>query len=140
MANPILITDDEVKFQPFFGPAIVSIPQNPKLSGSGKMTIGGKTVCLDGDEKNVKVENCNYISGTFLGGNGKVEVLMLLPPHKSIKTKDSGKAVLLGGMPFLAKFTVSSPGTDPATGMKDPVPMYPGVGEFVTNNDKYTTS
>ena len=140
MADNILVTDDTVSFDKMFQMAEVEIPL-VKIKGNGKMTIGGKAVCLDGDEKEVKAENCPYKAngGTITGGFGTVEILMITPQHKAKKTTDSGKPVLLKGSTFYAKFTVKSPGLDATKqNAPDPMTLYIGTGKFEAANQKHT--
>ena len=52
MSDSILISGDKVKFNQAFAIATVVV-QDGELEGSGKATIGGQPVCIEGDEGNV---------------------------------------------------------------------------------------
>lgn len=137
MSDCILIHGDHVMFQPNFGPAIVVVRPGT-LQGSGGGTFSGKQVCIDGDEKRVAVPGCPYVSGSFVTpGAGTLKIQSLAPNQKASKTKSGRKPVLLKGGTFVATFQVQSPAVDPATGVPDPAPQYPGSGTFLTTNVKF---
>ena len=140
MSDFILIEGDMVMFLPAFGPAMVVV-QPGTLQGSGPATIGGKKVCVDGDEGNVMVAGCMYTTPQYsIPGVGTLKISALAGDQKAGKTNSGGKAVLLKGGSFTAKFEVQGPAQQPPPGPGPPVPdsmtEYSGSGMFVTTNLK----
>jgi Contractile injection system spike tip protein len=138
MTDIILLTGDEVIFNPNFGQAIVTV-RPAKLIGTGKDKIDGKLICIDGDEKKVTVPACPYITQKCtIPGMGMLFIQSLASAQKAQKTKSKGKPVLLKGGEFKAKFTVTSPAQQPST--PNPIPdttiQYSGTGTFITTNLK----
>ncbi|MEM9903561.1 MAG: hypothetical protein AAF921_00860 [Cyanobacteria bacterium P01_D01_bin.44] len=141
MSDFILIDGDMVTFNPAFGQATVVV-QPGKLAGSGKGSVGGKALCIDGDEKDVSVPGCTYIAGPYsIPGTGTLKIDALAGNQKASKTKSGGKPVLLKGGMFTAKFEVQSPAQQPPPGPGSPIPdantAYPGNGTFQTTNTKW---
>jgi len=144
MADFILCDGDIVNFFPQFGSA--TIIQNPlgKLSSSIKVKYNN-SVCVKGDEANVVVNGCMYISPPFtIPGIGKLSISALSADQIAKKTKAVGKAVLLKGGQFTAKFEVTQPAQfippPPATPQTDPITEYSGFGVFITTNTKLAGS
>lgn len=144
MADFILIEDDKANFLPNFGAAIVVV-QPGDLKGSGPATLNGKKICVDGDEKNVSVPGCTYMTPQYsIPGTGTLKIAALAGDQKAQKTNTGGKAVLLKGGQFTAKFEVQSPAQQPPPGagspIPDPTPQYSGQGMFMTTNTKFRGS
>lgn len=144
MEDFILIDGDQVIFLPTFGAATV-VPQPGKLKGSGPATLKGKPVCVDGDEKNVAVAGCVYITPQYcIPGTGTLKIDSLASDQKAAKTNTGGKAILLKGKMFNAKFEVQSPAQQPPPGPGAPIPdamtQYSGHGMFVTTNTQFKGS
>lgn len=143
MPDFILIDNDIVNFKPNFGAAVVTV-QPGTLKGSGPATFSGKTLCVDGDEKNVSVPGCPYIAGPYsIPGVGTLKIDALAPDQKAQKTYTGGKLVLLKGSNFIAKFEVQTPAQQPTpTGpVPDATPLYSGgSGSFATTNTKFQGS
>ena len=138
MSDSILITGDKALFNPTFGAATVVV-QPGTLTGSSKGKIGGKPVCVDGDEKKVIVPGCTYMTPQHtIPGVGTLSIQSLGGNQKARKTKDKGKPVLLKGSTFTAKFQVMTPAQQPSTPnpIPDSTPQYSGTGSFVTTNIK----
>jgi hypothetical protein len=138
MPDSILIEGDKAIFMPNFSPAVVVV-QPGDLKGSGPATIKGKRVCVEGDEKKVKVQGCSYMTPQYsIPGTGTLEIAALAGNQKAKKTNTGGKAVLLKGGNFTAKFSVQSPAKQPPPGPGAPIPdaspQYSGSGMFVTTN------
>jgi hypothetical protein len=136
MSDLILITGDEVIFNPNFGQAIVTV-RSAKLIGTGKAKINGKLVCIDGDERKVTVSACPYVTQKCsIPGMGMLFIQSLDSSQKAQKIKSKGKPVLLKGGEFKAKFTVTSPAQQPST--PNPIPdttlQYSGTGIFISTN------
>ena len=140
MADFILVEGDKANFIPNFGMAIVVV-QPGELKGSGHATLKGKKICVDGDEKQVSVAGCTYMTPQYcIPGTGTLKIDALAGNQKATKTKTGGKAVLLKGGSFIAKFEVQSPAQQPVPGgppVPDATPNYSGMGMFITTNMKF---
>jgi len=140
MADLILQDGDKAIFMPTFGAATVVV-QPGTLEGSGPMKINGKIVCVEGDEDKVSVSGCMYMTPVYsIPGTGTLSIESLADNQKAKQTKTDGKAVLLKGSTFTAKFEVQSPAQQPPPGTSPPIPdatpQYSGSGMFVTMNSK----
>jgi hypothetical protein len=137
MADYILTTGDTVMFKPSFGAATVVVAPGT-LSGTGRGKVGGKPVCVKGDEAMVMVPGCMYQTPQYsIPGVGMLSIASLAGDQEAKKTKSGGKAVLLKGSDFTAKFQVMSPAMQPAPPgppIPDATPQYSGNGSFVTTN------
>lgn len=141
MSDYILLEGDKANFLPSFGAAVVLV-QPGDLKGSGPATLNGKKVCVDGDEKNVSVPGCSYMTPQYsIPGTGTLKIDALAANQVAQKTHTGGKATLLKGSSFTAKFEVQSPAQQPPPGpgspIPDPSPQYSGSGMFTTNNTKF---
>nr|VFK77817.1 MAG: hypothetical protein BECKSD772D_GA0070982_100231 [Candidatus Kentron sp. SD] len=140
MSDSILMEGDKANFIPVFGAAVVVV-QPGDLKGSGPATIGGKKICVDGDETKVSVPGCDYMTPQyFIPGKGTLEIAALAGDQKATKTNTGGKAVLLKGSQFTAKFTVTKQAEQPAPpgpNVLDATPQYSGNGTFITTNTKF---
>lgn len=141
MIDFILVEGDKAFFLPNFGPAVVVV-QPGKLTGSGPATLMGKKICVDGDEKQVSVPGCTYITPQYsIPGTGTLKIAALAGNQKASKTATGGKVVLLKGTNFTAKFEVQNPAKQPPPGPGSPIPdatpQYSGQGMFVTTNTKF---
>lgn len=140
MADFVLLDGDQVNFLPMFGAAIVVV-QPGKLQGSGPGTFNGKNLCVAGDEGNVSVAGCTYMTPQFsIPGTGTLKIDSIAGDQKATKTKTGGKEVLLKGNQFTAKFEVQSPAQQPAPPgppVPDPMTQYTGNGMFMTTNTKF---
>ena len=144
MPDFIMIDGDLANFLPTFGAAVVVV-QPGSLKGSGPATLNGKKVCVEGDEKNVSVPGCTYMTPQYsIPGTGTLKIANLAPNQKAKKTQTGGKAVMLKGGSFTAKFEVQSPAQQPPPGPGPPIPdatpQYSGNGMFITTNMKFQGS
>ena len=135
MADYILTTGDTVMFKPPFGAAIV-VPQPGTLTGTGKCTVGGKMVCVEGDEATVIVPGCQYVAPPYVTpGVGILTIDSLASDQVAKKNTSGGKGVLLKGGDFNAKFQVMVPAMQPGpTPVPDSTTQYSGNGVFITTN------
>lgn len=142
MSKFILLDDDKANFNPTFGLATVVVRLGD-LKASGKSTLNGKKVCIDGDEKNVSVPSCVYTTPIHsIPGTGTLKIAALGGDQKAKKTNSGGKPVLLKGSTFTAKFEVQNPAKKPPSApgeppTPDPTPQYSGTGTFITTNTKW---
>ena len=144
MSDFILIEGDRAVFLPTFGAAIVVV-QPGDLKGSGPATINGKKICVVGDETRVAVPGCSYMTPQYsILGTGTLKIAALAANQRATKTRTGGKAVLLKGGSFTAKFEVQSPAKQPPPGPGSPIPdatpEYTGSGTFVTTNTIFECS
>jgi len=140
----ILIDGDTASFLPNFGAAIVVVRPGD-LKGSGPATLNGKKICVSGDESRVSVPGCSYITSQYsIPGTGTLKIAALAGNQRARKTKTGGKAVLLKGGSFTAKFEVQAPAKQPPPGpgapIPDATPEYSGSGTFITTNTKFEGS
>ena len=135
MSDSILMTGDQVIFLPAFGKAVV-VPVPGVLAGSGKYNLSKKPVCVEGDEKNVLIPGCPYVSPPFvIPGVGTLSIESLAGDQTTQDTQCGGKAILLKGGQFTAKFEVATPAQMPPTASSpDATPSYSGNGMFITTN------
>jgi Contractile injection system spike tip protein len=141
MADFVLLENDIASFLPVFGTAIVVVMPGT-LKSSGPATANGRKVCVDGDESRVVVPGCAYIAPPHvIPGTGTLKIAALGGDQKATKTKTGGKAVLLKGSQFEAKFEVQVPAQQPPPGPGPPIPdatpQYAGKGMFITTNMKF---
>ncbi len=141
MLDFILISGDRAIFIPTFGNAMVVVRPG-SLTGTGRAKVKGRTICVEGDEKKVIVPGCPYTSPpNVTPGAGILSIQSLAPNQKARRVKSGGKAVLLKGSTFNAKFQVLLPATKPPpppappTGV-DTTPQYFGKGTFTTSNTR----
>lgn len=143
MSDLILIDGDIVNFLPNFGAAIVVVRPGT-FQASGPATLNGKKICVDGDEKEVSVPGCVYMTPQYsIPGTGTLKIAALAANQKAQKTQTGGKKVLLKGGNFTAKFEVQNPAKQPqppAPPLPDATPEYSGNGTFVTTNTKFLGS
>lgn len=142
MGDKVLTDGDMVLFMPMFSPAIVVV-QPGRLPGSGPACIGGRKICVDGDESQVSVPGCTYITPSHpVPGVGTLKIASLAANQKATKANTGGKAVLLKGGMFTAKFEVQSPAQQPTPGgpVPDATPQYSGQGQFMPVNQQVSAS
>lgn len=140
--DTIIIDGDQVIFQPAMGAATVVVKPG-KMIASGKTTIKGVAVCVDGDEKRVEVPGCMYITKTHLKpGDGTLKISALASDQLATKSNSGNKAVILQGSEFDAVFEVDSPAEDikPVASGGSPIPdktgAYEGKGQLIPANTK----
>jgi len=142
MSDFIIIDGDIVNFMPSFPPATVVVLPGT-MAGSGKANFSGKPICVEGDEEDVEVPGCMYISGGFvIPGVGTLKIQALNADQIATKTNSDGKKLILKGSMFTAVFEVQTPAQQPTpTGpVPDPAPQYTGQGQFVTTNSQWTAT
>lgn len=130
----VLATGDQAIFATSFPPATVVAPPGV-LSGSGRGTIDGRIVCVQGDEASAIVAAAAYFTPTFpRPGVGMLRITALAPDQISTKATSGGCAVLLRGSRFQAQLQVLAPASNDVSA--DVVPVYFGSGSFLTVNAK----
>jgi len=139
MTDFIVIDGDSVQFLPVFGVATVVV-QPGTMQGSGPATFNGKALCIEGDEQNVSVPGCMYMTPQYsIPGIGTLGIDSLAGDQLANKTKTGDTPVILKGGQFTAVFEVQSPAQQPTSGppVPDATPSYSGNGMFVTANTKF---
>lgn len=139
----VLVDGDLAIFQPSFGAATVVVRPGT-LTASGPATLGGKKMCLVGDDKSVTVAGCVYTTPSHpIPGTGTLEIASLAGDQQASKTSTGGTKMLLVGSTFTAKFTVQNPAKQPAPPgppVPDSTSEYSGTGSFATTNTKFRGS
>jgi hypothetical protein len=133
----IIVTGDmiQVTIPP---PAIVPqlMAPVPLVGTSPKVSVGGKPICLEGDELPAALKApMPYTAPPFvIPGTGTLEIT-LLPNNKTMQT-ENGKKILIKGATFTVKFNVQTPAQQPtpAGPVPDPVAVKPGTAQFITTN------
>lgn len=135
--DKIILQGDQAMFQPTMGAAVLIGNLSIPINGSGTMTVTGKKVCLEGDEKNVQLP-INYIQGPYIiPGMGILKITGLAGDQLSKKTVNN-KALILKGSTFQAEMQVTAPAQQPTPSgpVPDATPKYSGMGQFITSNIK----
>ena len=141
MPDYVLIEGDLAVFLPTFGAATV-IVRPGQMKGSGTVTWDGKNLCVDGDEKQLAVPGCSYFTPVYsIPGVGTLKIAALAANQQAKHALANGKAVLLKGGQFTAKFEVQAPAQQPPPAPGPPIPdsmrTYSGLGSFTTFNTNY---
>lgn len=138
MADFVIINGDQVLFQPSFTPAVVTVMPGV-MTGSGPSTFSSQMICVEGDEKNVQIPGCAYVTPVYsVPGVGMLLIDSLAPNQQAQKTNSGHKKMILKGGNFIAKFQVMTPAQmPPPASTPDSTPAYMGQGSFITSNTKY---
>ena len=134
----VIISGDQAVFDAFVPPATVIAPPGV-ITGTAAAKVSGLTACAEGDEASVVVAGAVYFTPSFpIPGAGTLTIESLGPDQKAGKGKSSGRALILRGSKFRARFQVAAPAQVPVTGgtVPDPTPVYFGTGSFVTTNTR----
>ena len=140
-ADIIIMADDTAKFESTFGVASLSGTLQGAMPASGKTTINGTKVCVEGDEKNLVVSGCMYKAPPFshVPGVGVLKIKSLAPNQLTQKTQSGNKAIVLKGAMFDSVFEVQSPAkfvAPLAPPQQDAAPSYAGKGQLIPANIK----
>lgn len=130
----VLVTGDQAIFDAVFAPAIVVAPPGT-ITGTGRATINGSLICVEGDEASVLVPGAVYTTPTFpIPGVGLLRIVGLGVDQVARKDTSGRRGVLLKGSQFRAQMQVMAPASNPTSA--DAVPIYNGTGTFLTTNVK----
>jgi hypothetical protein len=138
MSDFILLDNDAAIFvAAFVGATVTVLPGT--LKASGPANASGKKMCVEGDESQVEVKSCAYITPQCsTPGTGTLKIGSLGTDQKTTKTKCGNKALLLKGSQFDATFDVQTPAKQPGTPpVPDAMKQYKGNGTFATTNTKF---
>lgn len=143
MPDFVILEGDMAIFVPAFGAAIVVV-QPGVMPASGKSTASGKKICVEGDEAELSVPGCVYMTPQYnIPGTGTLKIDSLGSDQKTKKTKSGDKAIIIKGSVFNAKFEVQTPAQQPnppGPPIPDSSPQYSGKGNFQTTNTKWKVS
>lgn len=135
----VVIDSDQVMFDSAFGPATVVV-QPGQITASGPATVGGKKMCIVGDEGSVSVPGCAYTTPSFsIAGVGTLQIASLNGDQQATHTQTGSTKLILVGSKFTARFSVTAPAQQPAPpgpNLTDPLVTYTGTGAFSTSNSK----
>lgn len=131
MSRFVLVSGDQAIFLPNFGPATVRVRPG-LLVGSGRATLSGVRVCVDGDEKTVVVPGCSYQLPGLDAGRGTLFIEGLAADQRALRMLTAGKPVLMVGTLFIAKFVVQEKARKGQ--FIDPYAQHAGAGYFVASN------
>ncbi len=142
MSDTVIVDGDKVIFIPAFGSAMVVV-QPGTITGSGPATVGGKNMCVVGDEGDVEVPGCAYTAPPFVTpGTGTLKIKALAGDQQAKHTSTGNKKVVLKGGQLDAEFQVMSPAMQPQPPPAPPTPdqtkSYTGKGSFQSSNMKFT--
>ncbi len=135
MDDFVLFDGDLAIFNPNFGQAVVMV-QPGRLKASGALSLNGRKACVAGDEQQVFVVGCPYITPLYpIPGMGTLRIAALGTGQTTKRSASDGKALLIKGDHFVAGFDVQAPARQvqagsPATA-PDPTPRYAGQGSFL---------
>ena len=151
MPKKFVTHQDKVIFKKSLLPGAKIIGPNETIikAATPKWIIQGKAVCLQGDEKSVKLKT-KYKSNFFgdIPGEGEFKVVPLGPGlgHLSPKHTVNGKPKIFqqGAKKFDVQFIVSKPSKKilpgpPPVQVPDPIPMYFGKAHFVVKTNTKET-
>lgn len=136
MSDFILIDGDTVFFNSEFGDAIVTVSGGTLVASGVDVKILENSICIAGDEDDVSVSGCSYITDVYTtSGSGTVTIKSLDSSQLTTKVKYGEDSILLKGGEFEARFTVVTAATNSVPD-SDMTSYYLGTGYFVTSNDK----
>jgi hypothetical protein len=135
MSDLVLKSGDQALFLPAFGAAVVVVMPGV-LTGSGPLRVGGANACVAGDEASVSVPGCVYMTPQYsIPGSGTLSIERLAGDQLAATTSSGGKALMVKGSQFTARFQVAAPAMQPPPGPGSPIPdsspSYSGSGLFL---------
>lgn len=136
--DSVIVNGDQAVFDPSFPPATVIAPPGV-ITGTAKGKVSGLLACAEGDEASIVVAGAAYFTPSFpIPGAGTLTIESLGPDQKAQKGNSGGRAFILRGSKFRARFQVNAPATvsSPGGPVPDLTPVYSGTGSFVTTNTR----
>lgn len=141
MSSLVVIDGDALTFNPQFGAITITPPPQPRISGSGEASIGGKKVCIVGDEERVSFI-VDYIRPPFVTspGKGRLTIKKLAPDQQAASAKAPAPApIILVGSQFTTQFEPTIPAQDPQGKPDTDLNAVTGVGTFI-NSQTFVTA
>ena len=120
MSKLCIVHGDPVTFLPNFIDRVI-VPVPTTINGTGMATIGGKKICIAGDEKKIIVSGVVYTSpatGHTTPGSGILNEVTL-QPDQQLMYANAGATVIVQGIQFMCSFTPTAPAMIPSV---PPVP------------------
>lgn len=133
MSDYLLKDGDIAQFDPAFANRTLIQPAQGKLRASGHATVGGKRVCVLGDEASVVVQNVSYAIPGYSPGKGVLTIKSLQADQQARVTSSGGKKVLLRGSRFVAQLAPTQPAMSTGTPSTPEPNLAPtvGTGSFI---------
>lgn len=141
--SPVIVNGDKLKVQlPLMGAQIPALAAPvPLISTILNVRVGFKGVCGVGDELPpvLRIPLIYTIPPAYtIPGIGMLQ-LTLMPTNQTFMTK-AGRAILLLGTPFIARFQVTTPAQIPPPAVGPPTPdmvmIKIGVARFLNSQTK----
>lgn len=143
MPDYIIINGDLAIFDVTFGAATVVVRPG-SMQATGLSTKSGIKICVKGDEAQVAVPGCMYITPQYvIPGTGTLKIASLAGDQATQTTRSGKKAIIIKGSSFIARFEVQTPAQQPnppGPPLPDGSPQYSGTGKFQTTNVKWRAS
>lgn len=137
MGSPFLISGDSVVFPANFCADAVTPEVSVPITGTGKANVGGKPVCVAGDEAKV-VAACSYTTSAFtIPGAATLKIKQLASAQQSQVATSATRAAILATDEFDIEMTVTGPASVVnAAGVTqtDTTATYTGKGRFKSEN------
>ncbi|MEM0938990.1 MAG: hypothetical protein AAGI25_04270 [Bacteroidota bacterium] len=131
----IIVEGDKVEFSSFTNITLIPAKPSTGIRASGKATINGKKVCVEGDEKKVTLQ-CSYTTQAQpMPGVGELTIQQLAINQLASKSSVGGKPILLAGSIFNCQFKAIVRAMNPQ-GVTDPVGIFFGQGKLIPTNNK----
>lgn len=139
MSNLVVIDGDALTFNPQFGAVTITPPPQPRISGSGEVSIGGKKVCIVGDEEHVSFI-VDYIKPPFVAsaGKGTLTIKKLASDQQATFATAPAPMILVGSQ-FTTQFQPTTPAQDPQRKPDTDLNAVTGVGTFI-NSQSFVTA
>jgi hypothetical protein len=139
MSNLVVIDGDALIFNPQFGAITITPPPQPRISGRGEASIGGKKVCIVGDEEQVSF-TVDYIKPPFVAspGKGTLTIKALASDQQAAFATAQAPMILVGSQ-FTTQFQPTTPAQDPQGKPDTDLKAVTGVGTFI-NSQTFVTA
>jgi hypothetical protein len=141
VSSLVVIDGDALTFNPQLGAITITPPPTPQLriSGSGEARIGGKKVCIVGDEERVSF-TVDYIRPPFVAspGKGLLTIKKMAPDQQAASAKAPAPMILVGSQ-FMTQFQPTIPAQDPQGKPDTDLNAVTGVGTFI-NSQTFVTA
>lgn len=139
MSNLVVIDGDALTFNPQFGAITITPPPQPRISGSGEANIGGKKICIVGDEKPVSF-TVDYIKPPFVAAPGKGTLtIKQLASDQQAEFATALAPMIVVGSQFITQFQPTTPAQDPQGKPDTDLKAVTGVGTFI-NSQSFVTA
>jgi hypothetical protein len=134
---PFVISGDTAVFPANCCSGAITPELSFPLTGTGKASVGGKAVCVAGDEAKVAVV-CSYTTSTLtIPGAAELKIKALVPAQQSQVATSGKKAAILATNKFDVEMTVKTAAsvvTAAGATQTDPLATYTGKGSFKSQN------